>query len=160
ECRPCHSTVTRLSPVPCIKISRCFSASLFHGLSRSILNDLASALTMLVVQPESFATESPHTATAPSLIERVSSGTTSAGSAWSFSPRPLQSTHMPSGELNENDCGDSSGKPMPHFAHALSSEYTRGVFSPATSTDSLPLPSRSAVSTESVRRPLSLGLIE
>jgi hypothetical protein len=81
------------------------------------------------------------------------SGMISSGSACSLSPRPLHSTHMPSGELNENDCGDSSGKPMPQVGQELSSEYTRGVFSPATSATSLPLPSRSAVSTESVRRP-------
>src|SRR3954470_23304833 len=156
ECRPSQATVTRLSPVPCISTSRCLSLSLFHGLSRSILNDLASALTMLVVQPESLAIDSPHTATAPSRSDLVWSGTTRSGSAASRSPRPLHSTHMPSGELNEKLCGDSSGNPMPHFGHAFASEYIRGIFSPATSTISLPLPSRNAVSTESVRRPLSL----
>ncbi len=67
---------------------------------------------------------------------------------------------MPSGELNEKLCGESSGKPMPHFGHAFASEYIRGIFSFATSTIILPLPSRSAVSTESVRRPLSFSLIE
>src|SRR5512138_1478560 len=122
EWRPSHATVTRLSPVPYISTSRCLSPSLFHGLSRSILNAFASALTMFVVQPLSFAIDSPHTATAPSRIERVGSGTTRSGSAAIRSPRPLHSTHMPSGELNENDCGDSSGKPMPHFGHALASE--------------------------------------
>ena len=83
---------------------------------------LASALTMLAVQPESLAMESPHTATAPSRMLRVGSGTISSGSACSLSPRPLHSTHMPSGELNENDCGDSSGKPMPQVGQELSSE--------------------------------------
>src|SRR5678816_1026547 len=156
ECRPSHATVTR---VPCKSTSRCLSLSLFHGLSRSILNAFASALTMLVVHPESLAIASPHTATAPSRSERVGSGTTRSGSAASRSPRPLHSTHMPSGELNEKLCGDSSGKPMPHLGHALASEYIRGTFSSPTSTISLPLPSRSAVSTESVSRPLSLGLI-
>ncbi len=71
ECRPSQATVTRLSPVPYISTSRCFSPSLFQGLSRSILNDFASALTMFVVQPVSFAIDSPHTATAPSRIDRV-----------------------------------------------------------------------------------------
>src|ERR1043165_2066338 len=159
EWRPSHATVTRLSPVPLSSTSRCLSLSLFHGLSRSILNALASALTMLVVHPESLASDSPHTATAPSRSERVGSGTTRAGSAAIRSPRPLHSTHMPSGELNEKLCGDSSGKPMPHLGHALASEYTRVPFSSATSTISLPLPSRSAVSTESVSRPLSFELI-
>src|SRR5205814_2896014 len=49
-CRPSHSTITRLSPVPCSRIWRCLSPSLFHGLSRSILKAFASALTMFVVQ--------------------------------------------------------------------------------------------------------------
>src|SRR5215510_10125471 len=119
ECRPSHATVTRLSPVPLSKMSRCLSPSLFHGLSRSILNAFASALTMFVVQPESFAIDSPHTATAPSRIDRDGSGITKFGSAAKRSPRPLHSTHMPSGELNENDCGDSSGNPMPSFGHAF-----------------------------------------
>src|SRR5262245_13308884 len=122
EWRPSQLTVTRLSPVPLGSTSRCAGVSLFHGLSRSILNAFASALTMLVVQPESFAIASPHTATAPSRIDLLGSGTTRSGSAAWRSPRPLHSTHMPSGELNEKLCGDSSGNPMPHVGHALASE--------------------------------------
>ena len=162
--RPLHLTVTRLPPLPLNRISFCFLVSFFHGRSRSILYWLDRARMMREVQPPflppSWALASPQVATAPSLMLRLGSGISRSGSTCMRSPRPLHSTHMPRGELNENDCGDSSGKPMPQVAHALSAEYARAVRSPSTWATSLPLPSRRQVSTESDRRPMSLGLID
>ena len=64
----------------------------------------------------------PHGLTAPSSIVSDSSGTTSAGSISTRTPRPLQSTHMPCGELKENACGVSSGNERSHGAQAIFSE--------------------------------------
>ena len=67
-------------------------------------------------------------------------------------PRPLQSTHMPSGLLNENDCGDSSGNPTPQLGQARDSLYARSRVSPSTATSTEPPPAFTAASTESVSR--------
>jgi len=92
----------------------------------------------------------PQGFTAPSSMVSDSSGITSAVSNSTRVPSPLQSTHMPCGLLNENACGVSSGKEMPHGAQAILSEKTR---SPASVIAiSVPSPRRSACSTESVTR--------
>jgi hypothetical protein len=55
----------------------------------------------------------PHGSIAPARTLFDGSGTTSAGSISGLVPSPLQSGHMPSGELKEKLCGDSSGNPCP-----------------------------------------------
>ena len=59
-----------------------------------------------------------HTVIAPCLIESFAFGTTSSGSISGREPRPLHSWQKPSGELNENASGTSSGKESPHATHA------------------------------------------
>ena len=59
---------------------------------------------------------------APSRTLFDGSGTTSSGSISGFVPSPLQSEHMPSGELNEKLWGDSSGNPWSQRWHQSSSE--------------------------------------
>jgi hypothetical protein len=57
-------------------------------------------------------------ASAPSSIDRSGSGTTSAGSTSSRTPRPSQVWHAPYGELNEKFRGCSSSKDSPSNVHA------------------------------------------
>ena len=99
----------------------------------------------------------PSGLTAPSLTERSGFGTTRSGSISMRVPSPEHSGHIPSGELNENSCGDGSGNEIPQWWQARCSESTWS-FCPSAAITSVPSPSRSAVSTESVSRCASPGL--
>ncbi len=70
---------------------------------------------------------------------------------------PPQSGQAPYGLLNENMRGDTSGKEMPQAAQASRSENMNDGPS-GTSTCTTPSASRSAVSSESARRPPRLSL--
>ena len=94
---------------------------LFQGLSSGMPNSRETALATLAVQPDSFPARSPQGSIAPSLMERFRSGTIRSASISRLEPSPLQSTHMPSGLLKENDCGDSSGSPTPQSGQARAS---------------------------------------
>ena len=67
------------------------------------------ASMMRKVQPSPRSMELRQGAMAPARMERAGSGMTSSGSTSMRVPRPLQALHMPSGLLNENDCGLSAG---------------------------------------------------
>ena len=115
------STLTRLSPVPYSSTSRCFAASASSTACRaSMLELLARARSTMLRRP---ALSLP-ARVAPRLDRAVARSTASGRGRRGrdrprcCAPRPLHSTHMPSGELNENDCGDSSGKPTPQRAGA------------------------------------------
>jgi hypothetical protein len=73
------------------------------------------------VQP-SLRTTFAHGSIAPSRTLFDGSGTTRDGSISGLVPRPLHSGHMPSGELNEKLCGDSSGNPWSQRWHQSVSE--------------------------------------
>ncbi len=120
-CLPFQLTLTRFSPAPYMMISRWRGVRFFQGLSSGMLNSRETALATLAVQPLSRPARSPHGSMAPSLIDRLPSGTIRSGSISRLEPRPLQSTHIPSGLLNENDCGDSSGSPTPQSGQARAS---------------------------------------
>ena len=64
----------------------------------------------------------PHGASAPSLRESVSSGTTSSGSTSNLVPSPVQTGQAPYGELKEKSLGTSSVKLIPQSLHAIFSE--------------------------------------
>ena len=102
--------------------------------------------------PTSAPSPSPTARSRPRARSCVGSGTTSAGSISGFVPSPLQSGHMPSGELNEKLCGESSGKPRSQWWHAELLGVERAPRRRRSAISSRPCPSRSAVSTESVRR--------
>jgi hypothetical protein len=101
-------------------------------------------------------------AIAPARIDKLPSGITSSGSTSMRVPSPLQELHMPSGLLNENDWGLRAGKLCPqHMRFSLkvrrsllpcSRADPRASASPSSSIQTSPLPSRSALSTLSVRR--------
>src|SRR5262245_55628563 len=59
-----------------------------------------------------------HGASAPSEMDRSSSGTTSSGSTSKFVPSPSQRSQAPYGELNEKFRGASSSNDSPQFVHA------------------------------------------
>src|SRR5262252_2631749 len=63
-----------------------------------------------------------HGVSAPSEIERSSSGTTSSGSTSKLVPSPSQRSQAPYGELNEKLRGASSSNDSPQFVHARCSE--------------------------------------
>src|SRR3712207_3996416 len=81
----------------------------FHGVSRLTLHALAAALAMLKIHPSPRAIADCHGTMAPPRMVSVLSTTTRAGSISARVPSPLHDGHMPSGELKENDCGESSG---------------------------------------------------
>ena len=83
----------------------------------------ATARTMSVPQLVPSPT-APSGLTAPSLIERSGLGTTSSGSISMRVPSPEHSGHMPSGELNENSCGDGSGNEIPQSWQARCCDIT------------------------------------
>ncbi len=83
---------------------------------------------------------------------RVSSGTTRAASNSKRVPRPLQSSHMPWGELKEKAWGVSSGKEIRQCEQAALSVKVRSRLPSVTIR--VPAPTRRAVSTESVTRAL------
>ena len=120
-CLPRHETATRFSPEPYNITSRWRGVRLFQGLSSGIPNSREMAAAMLAVQPVSFPARSPQGSMAPCSMERSALGTIRSGSISMLEPSPLQSTHMPSGLLNENDCGDSSGRPTPQLGQARAS---------------------------------------
>jgi hypothetical protein len=117
-CLPVQVTSMRRSPVPYSSTSRWRGVRLFHGLSSGMPNSFDTAAATLAVQPCSRPVRSPQGSIAPSRIVRLWLGTIRSGSTSRLDPSPLQSTHMPSGLLNENDCGDSSGSPTPQFGQA------------------------------------------
>src|SRR3954447_9385677 len=120
-CLPAQFTFTRFSPAPKSSTSRWRGVRLFHGLSRGMPNSRDTAAATFAVHPDSRPARSPQGSMAPSLTERLGLGTIRSGSISRLEPRPLQSTHMPIGLLNENDWGDSSGKPTPQFGQARAS---------------------------------------
>ena len=82
-------------------------------------------------------------------MDRFRSGTTLSSSMASTVPRPLQSGHIPRGELKEKSVGSSSGKAKPQQDRAsLMRRSSRSI----TWTMICRAPRASAVSTESVRR--------
>jgi hypothetical protein len=103
-------------------------------------------------QPVFSETFGPHGLIAPSSSDRSGSGITSSGSISTRVPSPLQSAHMPCGLLNEKAWGVSSGKEQPQCEHEALSEKTRSG-PPSIAASSVPCPTRSAASTESVSRP-------
>ena len=60
----------------------------------------------------------PLATTAPSKMDRFSSGIISAGSAFSCIPRPMQVGQAPKGLLKENIRGVSSSMEMPQSSQA------------------------------------------
>ncbi len=107
-----------------------------------------------------------HGSTAPSRMVSEGSGMIRSGSISARVPSPWQSVQKPSGVLKEKFWGASSPKERPQAWQAFSSEKKRSCFLyssgsmpgptfcslSASATTSVPLPSRSAVSTESVSR--------
>src|SRR6266850_1913247 len=90
-----------------------------HGVSSENLCRLASTARVC----RKYEVSRPaHGASAPSLSERAGFGTRRSGSISSREPIPPHSGHAPYGLLNENIRGDTSGKEMPHSAHASFSE--------------------------------------
>ncbi len=148
--------LTRSSPVPNRITRRCASESDFQGLLRSIARSRATARTMSLPQVVASPT-APSGFTAPSFTDSSGFGTTSAGSISMRVPRPEHSGHIPCGELKEKSCGDSSGNEIPQWWQARCSDSTSS-FRPSAAITSVPAPSRSAVSTESVSRWASPGL--
>ncbi len=65
--------------------------------------------------------------------------------------------HIPIGELEAEERGESSGKLIPQWGHALCSLKSNSP-SPVSSTRRLPSPTLSAVSTESIRRVAKSGM--
>src|SRR4051812_4727905 len=100
----------------------------------------------LATQPSPRAAAAAQGVTAPSLMDKAGLGTTSSGSISGREPSPLQSVQKPSGELNENDCGDSSGKESSQLGQATFSLNVRS--SVGVSTLMTPFPSRRPSSTE------------
>jgi len=97
-----------------------------------------------------FLRSSPQVRTPPSSSDL--SGTTKRdGSNSSRVPSPLQSGHMPRGELKENIVGLSSGKLMSQCGQAFCSESSQSSPSPR-SMRTRPSPWCRAVSIESVSR--------
>src|SRR5919106_6461336 len=92
--------------------------------------------------------------TAPSLMERSGSGTTSSGSTSSLVPSPSQVVQAPYGELNEKFRGWSSSNDRPSNVQASFSENVTSSSLPSVCTASAASPSdsSSAVSTESATR--------
>ena len=157
EWRPSHATLTRLSPVPCSSTSRCFSPSLFHGLSRSILNAFASDLTMFDVQPRVLRDRlAPHRDRAVADRARrigddeIRIGGEPLAEAVALDAHAERRVER---EALRRQLGEADAA---RRARVRLASTRAGSSRPATSTMILPLPSRSAVSTESVRRPLSL----
>src|SRR6478752_9618555 len=126
---------------PNITAFRCAGVSLFHGFFLSIPNSDNTQSISLATQPSPRAAAAAQGVMAPSLIDRAGFGTTRSGSISGREPRPLQSPQKPSGELNENDCGDSSGKESSQCGQATRSLNARS--SLGVSTLITPLPSRS-----------------
>ena len=60
----------------------------------------------------------PEAVIAPSSTEREGSGITSAGSIWSWTPRPPHFGQAPKGLLKENSRGVSSSMEMPQSSQA------------------------------------------
>src|SRR6059036_2221033 len=90
-----------------------------HGVSSENLCRLASTARVC----RKYEVSRPaHGASAPSLSERAGFGTRRSGSISSRTPIPPQSGHAPYGLLKENIRGETSGKEMPHSAHASFSE--------------------------------------
>src|SRR6267142_5266465 len=90
-----------------------------HGVSSENLCRLASTARVC----RKYEVSRPaHGARAPSLSERAGSGTRRSGSITSREPIPPHSGHAPYGLLKENMRGDTSGKEIPHSAHASFSE--------------------------------------
>src|SRR5262245_27774492 len=103
--------VMRLPPEPYSRRARCFFGSSCQGREKSILYVRARLWISEPVQLSDLPITLAYGAIAPSFTLLLGSGTTSCGSISGLVPRPLQSGHMPSGELKEKLCGDSSGKP-------------------------------------------------
>jgi hypothetical protein len=151
---PAQRTVNWRSPVPCSTCSRSRFGSFRHGTSKGT----PSCFRICVRSPDQLdfcEISRPQGLIAPSSMVSASSGTTSSGSIAMREPRPLQSTHMPCGLLNEKPCGVSSGKEIPHSAHAIFSENTRSA--PSRWAISCPPPALSACSTEPARRRFASG---
>src|SRR5262245_22831173 len=108
-----HSTRMRLPPRPYSTCSRFFLGSLSQATSRSTSQALAMASMMRYVHPSPRSIALDHGAMAPLRIDFLPSGITSSGSTSCRVPRPLHELHIPSGELNEKLCGDSSGNDCP-----------------------------------------------
>src|SRR5437870_1908920 len=89
--------------------------SLFHGVSRS--KPYASPTASSTRYQYSSVLDA-HGASAPSLIVRSGSGTTSSGSTSSRVPSPSQVWHAPYGELNEKFRGANSSNESPQYVHA------------------------------------------
>src|ERR1700722_4687796 len=143
---PClpHLTPLRAPLAPYSTRLRLDSDSLLQGVSRSILKARAIPSTMRAVHPSPRSIAPAQWAMAPCRIDFLRSGTSSCGSISSRLPSPLHDGHIPSGELNEKLCGDSSGGATPQ--HARAALYRRSL-PPWTFTRSSPRPSRSPAST-------------
>ena len=127
----------------------------FQGLSRGTRNELERDSIIRNVQPPCFSSACVQGSTAPPRMLREGSGTIRSGSISGRVPSPLHSWHIPSGLLKEKLCGASSGKLMPSTGQERCSLYMLCVSPPRGSCVSAwrtPLPSFSAVSTESMSR--------
>jgi hypothetical protein len=99
-----------------------------------------------------------HGASAPALIDRSGSGTTSSGSISICVPSPVHRVHAPCGELKEKMRGSSSGIEVPQRRHAKRSEKSIVRPSPSSPrsgriwTSTSPSARPTAASTDSVRR--------
>lgn len=113
-----YSMCRRSLPVP-YKIA-CFAAcgSSANGVSSEKPYFSASAVKYIPAMDSLFALCQPLTEIAPFASERLSSGTTSAGSIFIIVPRPEHVGHAPNGLLKENMRGVSSSRLTPQSGQA------------------------------------------
>ena len=83
-----------------------FCDNFFHGLSRENFTSLERASSKR--KKYSFTCPLDQGAIAPSLMDRLSSGTTNSASTSNFVPIPEHSGQAPNGELKENERGSNS----------------------------------------------------
>ena len=144
-----------LSSTPFITIFCALAVNFDHFLSRSISKRSATASSIRV---KYWVCADRHGAIAPSLMLKFGSGTTRSISTSYFVPRPKQVSHAPYGELKEKFLGASSSKLVPHLGHAKCWLTVIGSPPSTSSISATPSASRSAVSSESVKRRLMLSL--
>src|SRR5512139_746858 len=101
--------------------------------------------------PSPFLRKLPYQGEAPSISDRCGLVMIRSGSTCRTTPNPLQSGHMPSGELKLNRVGCNSEKLILQVGQALRS--LRAISLPsAKATITTPLPAFRQVSIESIRR--------
>ena len=94
--------------------SKAFLLSSFTGLLKSISYSSLNALNIENVHESSLSLPSPQVAIAPSNILKSLLGITKFSSISIRVPNPSQLSHLPNGELKENNLGASSSILIPH----------------------------------------------